>query len=75
MVDMISEYSDQNVQLRRLTKSLLVKQDVLVNPEIIGVVKALIRLLICRLIILIVQVFLGFVMHTHMGIVCANLNA
>ena len=78
MVDTISECSDQNVQLRRLTGVFARRTGRIGKPgdyrSEMRLVKALIRLLMCRLIRLIVPVFVGFVMHTHMRIVCANLD-
>ena len=78
MVDTISECSDQNVQLRRLTRVFARRTGRIGKPgdyrSQMRLVKALIRLLMCRLIRLIVPVFVGFVMHTHMRIVCANLD-
>ena len=78
MVDTISECSDQNVQLRRLTRVFARRTGRIDKPgdyrSQMRLVKALIRLLMCRLIRLIVPVFVGFVMHTHMRIVCANLD-
>ena len=77
-VDTISECSDQNVQLRRLTRVFARRTGRIGKPgdyrSQMRLVKALIRLLMCRLIRLIVPVFVGFVMHTHMRIVCANLD-
>ena len=78
MLDTISECSDQNVQLRRLIRVFARRTGRIGKPRDyrsqMRLVKALIRPLMCRLICLIVQVFVGFVMHTHMRIVCANLN-
>ena len=78
MIDTISECSDQNVQLRRLTRVFAHRTGRIGKPgdyrSHMRLVKALIRLLMCRLIRLIVPVFVGFVMHTHMRIVCANLD-
>ena len=66
------------VQLRRLTRVFARRTRRFGKPRDyrnqMRLVKALI-ILMCRLICLTVQVFVGFVMHTHMRIVCANLNA
>ena len=83
-VNTISECSDQNVQLRRLTRVFAHRTRRLVKPidcrRYIRLAKALIRLLmcrlrVCRLIRLFVQVILGFChAQTHARFVCANHN-
>ena len=77
MIDTISECSDQNVQLRRLTRVFARRTGHIGRPRDyrsqMRLVKALISLLMCRLIRLIVPVFVGLVMHTHMRIFGANL--
>ena len=74
-VNTISECSDQNVQLRRLTGVFARRTRRFVKPiywrRYIRLAKALIRLLICRprvcrLIRLFVQVIVGFAMHRPM---------
>ena len=75
MVNTISECSDQNLQLRRLTQVFARRTRRFVKPidcrRYIRLAKALIRLLmcrlrVCRLIRLFVQVIIGFTMHRPM---------